>query len=153
MRFILHKKSNQMVCDILERPLLNFSEIMYCWRLSWLLGYDKNGKSGPFLPYEVFKTVLISKLHLEPKLQQLHRQINHDTAVNRNRRGVTLHSGEPSKMWCRGLITALDLISWCLAASRLRTPAQHHTVWWHVLTFCSSVQPSVGRALREHLPG
>lgn len=50
------------------------------------------------LRYEVFKTVLISKLHLEPKLQQLQRQINHDTAVNRNRRGVTLHSGEPSKM-------------------------------------------------------
>lgn len=109
-------------------------------------------KTGQACLDAIFKTVPIFKLHLESKLQQLHRLINHDTMVNRNRRGVTLHSGEPSKMWCQWLITALDLIFWCLAASRLPTPAQHHTVWRHVLTFCSSSQPSVGRALREHLP-
>lgn len=141
-----------MVCYILVRLLLDVSEIMYWWGLSRLLCCDQNGKSGLFFQMRVFKTVLISQLHLEPKLQQLHRLINHDTVVNKNRRGVTLHSGEPSKMWCQWLITALDLIFWCLAASRPRTPAQHHTVWWHVLTFPSSAQPNVGRALREHLP-
>lgn len=48
-------------------------------------------------------------------------------------------------MWCQWLITALDLIFWCLAASRLQTPAQHHTVWGQDLTFYSSVQPNRGR--------
>lgn len=99
--FTLHftaciQNSIQISCYILVRMVLNVSGMIYFRRLSWQRWWI-----GAVLPNEVFKTVLISKLHLEPKLQQLHRLINHDTMVNRNRRGVTLHSGEPSKMWCQ----------------------------------------------------